>query len=52
MDESAVDALTDDRRVIRNRRKLQAITDNARKMIELDEEYGSFQKYLRSHDSF
>ena len=21
-------------------------------MIELDEEHGSFQKYLRSHDSF
>ncbi|MBT4126959.1 MAG: hypothetical protein HOE43_11265 [Chloroflexi bacterium] len=52
MDESAVDALTDDKRVIRNRRKLQAITDNARKMIELEDEFGSFQKYLRSHDSF
>ena len=48
----AVDALADDTRVIRNRRKLQAITDNARRMIELDEEYGTFQKYLRSHDSF
>ena len=52
MDESAVDALTDDKRVIRNRRKLQAITDNARRMIELDEEHGSFQAYLRSHESF
>jgi 3-methyladenine DNA glycosylase Tag len=52
MDESAVDALTDDKRVIRNRRKLQSITDNARKMIELEDEFGSFQKYLRSHDSF
>lgn len=52
MDESAVDTLADDPRVIRNRRKLQAITDNARKIIELDEEYGSFQKYLGSHDSF
>ena len=40
MDEMAVDALADDTRVIRNRRKLQAITDNARRMIELDEEYG------------
>ncbi|MDP6667794.1 MAG: DNA-3-methyladenine glycosylase I [Dehalococcoidia bacterium] len=29
MDEIAVDALADDTRVIRNRRKLQAITDNA-----------------------
>lgn len=52
MDELAVDALADDTRVIRNRRKLQAITDNARRMIELDEEHGSFQNYLRSHDSF
>lgn len=52
MDETAVDALADDKRVIRNRRKLQAITDNARRMIELDDEFGSFQKYLRSHDSF
>ena len=52
MDEIAVDALADDTRVIRNRRKLQAITDNARRMIELDEEHGTFQAYLRSHDSF
>ena len=52
MDEMAVDALADDTRVIRNRRKLKAITDNARRIIELDEEYGTFQKYLRSHDSF
>ena len=52
MDETAVDALTDDKRVIRNRRKLQAITDNARTMIDLEDEFGTFQKYLRSHDSF
>ncbi len=52
MDESAVDALTDDKRVIRNRRKLQAITDNGRKMIDLEDEFGTLQKYLRSHDSF
>jgi len=52
MDEMAVDALADDTRVIRNRRKSQAITDNARRMIEIDEEFGTFQKYLRSHDSF
>jgi DNA-3-methyladenine glycosylase I len=30
--------LGDDARVIRNKRKLAAITDNARKMIELDEQ--------------
>lgn len=43
MDESAADAPADDNRVIRNRRKLQAITDNDRRTIELDDEYGSFQ---------
>ena len=52
MDEAGVDALADDKRVIRNRRKIQAITDNARRMIELNDEHGTFQKYLRSHDSF
>ena len=52
MDEAAVDALADDKRVIRNRRKIQAVTDNARRMIELNDEHGTFQKYLRSHDSF
>ena len=43
MDESAVDALADDNRVIPNRRKLQAITGNGRRTIELADEYGSFQ---------
>ena len=52
MAETAVDALADDKGVICNRRKLQAITDKAWRMIELDDDFGSFQKYLRSHDSF
>ena len=47
-----VDELAKDTRVIRNRRKLEAIVNNAQKMLELDEEYGSFQKYLRSHGDF
>ena len=48
MDESAVDALADDNRVIRNRRKLQAITDNGQRTIELDDAYRSFQSiYVR-----
>ena len=41
-----VDALADDKLVICNRRKLQAITDNNWRMIELDNDFGSFQKYL------
>jgi len=52
MDETAVDALADDKRLICNRRKLQVITDNAWRFIELDDDFGSFQNYLRSHDSF
>ncbi|MGD2048313.1 MAG: DNA-3-methyladenine glycosylase I [Chloroflexota bacterium] len=47
-----VDELAKDTRVIRNRRKLEAIVNNAQKMLKLDEEYGSFQKYLRSHGDF
>ena len=52
MGESQLDELTNDARVIRNRRKLEAIVHNARRVIELDEEFGGFQKYLKSHDDF
>ncbi|MFC1923546.1 DNA-3-methyladenine glycosylase I [Chloroflexota bacterium] len=51
-DERDIDALTRDTRVIRNYRKLSAIVSNAQKMIVLDEEYGAFQKYLRSQGDF
>jgi len=44
--------LTQDTRVIRNRRKLEAIVDNARLMLDLEEQHGGFQSYLRSHDDF
>ncbi len=47
-----VEELAKDKRVIRNRRKLAAIVDNAQKMIELEDEYGSFRKYLRYHGDF
>ena len=47
-----IEELAQDTRVIRNRRKLEAIVSNAQKMIELDREYGTFQEYLRSQDSF
>ena len=47
-----IEELTKDTRVIRNRRKLEAIVSNAQKMIELDGEYGSFQEFLRSQDDF
>ena len=50
--EKDIDDLTKDTRVVRNYRKLSAIVSNARKILELDKEYGSFQKYLRAHGSF
>ena len=47
-----IDALVQDTRVIRNRRKLRAVVNNAARMIELEAEHGSFGDYLRSHESF
>jgi DNA-3-methyladenine glycosylase I len=51
-DERDTERLSQDARVIRNYRKLVAIVANARKILELDKQYGSFQKYLRSHKDF
>ena len=47
-----IDQLVGDTRVIRNRRKLQAIVQNAREMLQLEEEHGTFRDYLISHTSF
>ena len=47
-----LDDLAQDSRMIRHRRKLSAISSNAQRMLELEEEHGSFQSYLRSHGSF
>ena len=47
-----IDTLAQDTRVIRNRRKLQAVVNNAARMIELEAEHGTFRDYLRSHGSF
>lgn len=52
MGDPEIDKLATDTRVIRNRRKIEAIVTNANKMIALDREHGSFKKYLRSHDDF
>ena len=52
MSDGNIDELAQDTRVIRNRRKLQAIVNNARRMVELAEEHGSFKDYLRSHADF
>ena len=52
MTPSEIDQLTEDTRVIRNRRKLEAVVANAQKLLELEVEFGGFQKYLHSLDDF
>src|SRR6266849_5718572 len=47
-----IDALMNDTRVIRNRRKIEATVENARAMLALDQEHGGFGWYLRSHGGF
>lgn len=41
-----INRLMDDQRVIRNRKKLEAVVANARKMAELDAQHGGFARYL------
>lgn len=48
----AVDKLLYDERVIRSRGKIEATIENAETMLELDEEYKGFKRYLRAHDDF
>ena len=52
MGDPEIDKLVQDTRVIRNRRKIEAIVENANRIVQLEREYGSFRKYLRSHDDF
>jgi 3-methyladenine DNA glycosylase Tag len=47
-----IDRLMADTRVIRNRKKLEAISSNAGRMVELDREFGGFKKYLDSLGDF
>src|SRR5713101_3775244 len=47
-----IERLMGDTRVIRNRKKLEAITSNARRMLELDTEYKGFKRYLDSLGDF
>ncbi|MDE2817218.1 MAG: DNA-3-methyladenine glycosylase I [Chloroflexota bacterium] len=52
LSEKELNDLAQDKRVIRNRRKLAAIVKNAQTMRDLEEEHGSFQNYLRSHGDY
>jgi len=47
-----VDRLTENPRVIRNRRRLEVVANNAQKILELGPEFSGSQKYLRSHADF
>ena len=50
--EDDLDNLTEDARLIRSRRKLSAVIQNAQRMLDLEREHGSFLNYLRSHGGF
>ena len=50
--EREIDALTQDTRVIRNRRKIEAIIENANRMLAREDEHGGCRNYLRSHGGF
>ena len=52
LNEEDIDRPAKDPRVIRNYRKLVAIAENARRMMALEKEFGSFKKYLRSHGDY
>ena len=46
-----VERLLGDPRVIRSKAKIEATIDNAQALLELDAEYGGFDRYLQSHDN-
>jgi len=50
--EADIDRLMRDTRVIRNRKKLESIRENAREMLALDAEYKGFKRYLDSLGDF
>lgn len=47
-----IDRLMGDTRVIRNRKKLEAIVGNARRMLELNAQHKGFGRYLSSLGDF
>jgi 3-methyladenine DNA glycosylase Tag len=52
MSDAQLDELMGDSRVIRNRRKLEAIRANAARLLQLDAEHGGFTDYLDSLGDF
>ncbi len=47
-----VDALTNDERIVRSRKKIEATVHNAQAMIAAEKEFGSFKRYLGSKGDF
>jgi len=47
-----IDKLVEDKRVIRNRRKIEAIVENSQRLLDIDKRYGGFRKYLRSFSTY
>ncbi|PPD57612.1 DNA-3-methyladenine glycosylase I [Dehalogenimonas etheniformans] len=45
-DQTKVSELLNDKRIVRNRLKIEAAITNARKFIEIQKEFGSFDKYI------
>ena len=52
MGDPEIDALAADPAIVRNRRKVAATVHNARRLIELEDEFGGIRNYLRSHGDF
>lgn len=50
--EAEIADIAADPRIIRNRKKVEAIVDNARRLIDLEEAHRGFRNYLRSHGGF
>jgi DNA-3-methyladenine glycosylase I len=47
-----VERLMEDPTIIRNRKKIEAAVHNAGEMLNLERDYGSFKRYLGSHESY
>ena len=47
-----MERLVEDKGIIRNRRKIKATIHNAQTLLEIEDEFGEFQAYLRSDDDF
>ena len=49
--DAVLERLLDDPGIVRNRRKVMATIENARTLVDLADEHGSFHGYLRTLDS-